>query len=64
MGSHLVVAAPEPFDQDLRIASILEPLHCQAFVAELAVKALVQAILPGLSRIDRDGRDVRVVEPA
>ena len=36
--SHLVVLTPELFDQDLRIDAVLEPLHRQALVAELAIE--------------------------
>ena len=58
MRSHLVVAAPELLDHDFGIDPILEPFHRQALVAELAVEAFVQSILPWLARIDRDGLDV------
>lgn len=34
----LVVLTPEVFHQDLRICTVLEPLHAQALIPELAVE--------------------------
>ena len=64
MRTHLVVLTPELLDQDLRINPVLEPLHTQTLVAELAVKRLVRAVLPGFSRIDKRRVDVLACEPA
>ena len=58
MWSPLFIAAPERFDHDFGIDPVLEPFHRQALVAELAVEALVQSILPRLAGIYRDGLDV------
>ena len=64
MRTHLVVLAPELLDQDLRIDSVLEPLHAETLIAELAVERLVGAILPGFAGIDEGGVDVLACEPA
>ena len=64
MRSNLVEPSSEVFDQDLRIDSILEPLHRQALIAELAVEAFMQSVLPGLARVDQRGLDVLAPEPA
>ena len=63
MRSNLVVLTPELLDQNLRIDPILEPLHAQTLVAELAVERFVRAVLPRLARIDVGGVDVRDAEP-
>ena len=41
MGSDLVVTLAPVFDSDLRIDSVLEPLHPETLVPELSVEALV-----------------------
>ena len=41
MRADLVELTPEVFDQDLRINPILEPLHIQALVSELAVEGFI-----------------------
>ena len=64
MGSDLIVLTPEFLNQDLRINPVLEPLHTQTLIAELAVERLVRAVLPGFSRIDEGGVDVLACEPA
>ena len=63
MGSDLVVALPPVFDCDLRIDSVLEPLHSETLVSELPVEALVGSVLPGLSRVDGGGLDSRLAQP-
>lgn len=63
MWSNLVELPPELFDQDLRIDSVLEPLHAKTLVSELAVEALVRAVLPGLAWIDVRGVDVGFGDP-
>ena len=40
-----------------------EPLEARAFVAELAVEALVGAVLPGFARIDVRGVNPGIDEP-
>ena len=64
MRTHLVVLTPELLDQDLRIDSVLEPLHAETLIAELAVERLVGAVLPGFSGIDEGSVDVLACEPA
>src|SRR6185437_13429726 len=61
--THVVEVTPELLDHYLRVDPILEPLHAQTLVAELAVEGLVRAVLPGLARIDVGGIDVRLREP-
>lgn len=63
MRSHLVVLTPELLDRDLRIDSISEPLHAQAFIAELSVERLIVPVLPRLTRIDMRRVDVRLGQP-
>jgi hypothetical protein len=59
MRTDFVVLAPEVFNQDLRINPVLEPLHPQALIAELAVEGFIHAILPGLTWIDQRRIDLR-----
>jgi len=61
--SNLVVELPPVFDCNLRIDSILEPLHPEALVSELPVEALVRSVLPGLPGVDRRGLDPGLQEP-
>lgn len=63
MGSNLVVLTPPVFDDDLRIDSVSEPLHRQAFIAELAVERFVRAVLPRLAGFNVCGVDVGLCEP-
>ena len=53
MRTDFVELAPEVFDQDLRINPVLEPLHRQTLIAELAVEGFIHTVLPGLARIDQ-----------
>ena len=64
MRSDLVVLAPEVFNQDLRIDSILESLQAQALISELAVERFVRSILPWLARFDVRCIDVCLRQPA
>ena len=61
--SHQVVVLPPSLDDDLRLAAGAEPFHAQAFVAKLAVEALVGAVLPGLAGVDQGDLDVRLDDP-
>ena len=58
----VVVAAPD-LDNDLRLRPASEPFERQALVTELAVEALVFAVLPRFVRIDLCALDARVGEP-
>ena len=44
---------PPLLDQNLRVASVFEPMHRQALIAKLPVEALVRSVLPGLARLDQ-----------
>jgi hypothetical protein len=48
MRTHLVVMAPPSFDDHLRFGSRSKPLEAQALVAEFAIEAFRDAVLPGL----------------
>ena len=59
-----LVEMPAPgFDHGLGLGAREEPLHAQAFVAELAVEALADAVLPRLARIDQGGLDALIGDP-
>ena len=62
MGSDLVVLPPELFDQYLRIGAVLEPLHRQALITQLAVERLVGSVLPRLAGINVRRIDVRFID--
>ena len=53
MRAHLVVMASPFFDQYLRFGARTKPFEAQTLVAELAVEALRDAILPSPSAEDR-----------
>ena len=63
MRPHVIVMAPPDFDEDARFGAAAKPFHAQALVAELAVEALVVAVLPRLAGIDQGGVDLRFGEP-
>src|SRR6266508_653430 len=63
MRPDVIVMAPPDFDEDASFGAAAEPFHVQAFVAELAVEALVIAVLPRLAGIDQGGVDLRFGEP-
>ena len=50
-------------DDDLCLCTRPEPLDAQALVAQLAVEALVVAVLPGLAGIDQRRADAGMGEP-
>ncbi len=64
MGPNLVVHPSPILDCDLRIDSVHKPLHPEALVSKLSVEALVRAVLPRLSRIDRRSVDAGVLKSA
>ena len=53
MGPNLIVHPPPLVDCDLRIDSVLEPLHPEAFISELPIEALIGPVLPWLRWVDR-----------
>jgi hypothetical protein len=63
MRAHRVVVLAPGLDHDLRLRPRPEPFEAQALVAELAIEALVDAILPGLAGIDQRRRDALIDEP-
>ena len=63
MRSDLVVVPPPGLDDDLRLGSAAEPFEAQAFVAELAVEALRNTILPGLAGLDQRRADPLTHDP-
>ena len=63
MRAHLVEVPPPVFDHDLRLGARPEPFEAQALVAELAVEALRDAILPGLAGIDQCRVDALLDDP-
>jgi hypothetical protein len=46
MRPHRVVVPTPSLDDDLRLGARAEPFEAEALVAELAVEALVDAVLP------------------
>jgi hypothetical protein len=52
MRADLVVVAASGFDDGLGIGAREEPFHAQALVAELAIEALADAVLPRLAGVD------------
>src|ERR1700693_4543326 len=57
MRTHLVIMPPPGLDDHPRLGAGTEPFEAEAFVAELAIEALYDAILPGLPRLDQCGAD-------
>ena len=64
MRPDLVVLPPELLDEDLRIDPILEPLHAQALVPELAIEGFVRSVLLRLAGVDVSGVDICFHQPA
>src|SRR4029077_15099779 len=61
--THLVVVAPPSLDDHLRLGTRTKPFEVQALVAELAVEALRDAILPRLARLDQCRADALSDDP-
>lgn len=51
MRSNGIVVAPPLLDHNLRFRARSKPFKAQAFISELAVEALVRAVLPRLAGI-------------
>ena len=64
MWSNLVVLTPERLDKNFRIHSVLEPVHRQTFIAKLAIKRFIQAILPRLARVNAGSVDLCLTKPS
>jgi hypothetical protein len=63
MRPHFVVVPPPCFDDDLRLGARTEPFEAQALVAELAVEAFRDAILPRLAGLDQRRADALRDDP-
>jgi hypothetical protein len=63
MRANLVVVAPPGLDHDLGLGARQEPFEAQALVAELAVEALADAVLPGLAGVDQRRLDTLIGHP-
>src|SRR6266702_1273760 len=50
--ANLIVVTPPGLDHDLGLSTRQEPFEAQALVAELAVEALADAVLPRLAGVD------------
>ena len=59
-----VVVVPTPgFDHDPRLGAAAEPFEAPALVAELAVEALVVAVLPGFAGVNQRRFDALLAQP-
>src|SRR6202040_3432718 len=63
MRTHLVVVPPPSFDDHLRLGTRTKPFEAQTLVAELAVEALRDAILPRLAGLDKCRADALRDDP-
>ncbi len=59
MRSHFVVVTEPLLYAHLRFGAVPKPLQGEVLVTELPVERFVGAVLPGLSRIDEGGLDLR-----
>ena len=63
MRTDLVEVPPPLFDQNLRLGARTKPFEAQTLVAELAVEALRDAILPRLAGFDQCHTDALRDDP-
>jgi len=63
VGADLVVVLAPRLDDRGGLLAVAKPFHAQARVAQLAVEALVGAVLPRLARVAQDAVDARGGEP-
>ena len=63
MRTYLVEVSPPFFDQNLRLGARTKPFEAQTLVAELAVEALRDAILPRLAGFDQCRADALRDDP-
>jgi len=65
MRPHGVVVLTPTLDDNFCFGARAEPFEAEAFVAELAVEALGDAILPGLAGLDQRGANevLRLLRP-
>ena len=57
MGTDRIVVLSPSLDQHLRLLQSVEDFHVQKFVSELAIEALVVAVLPGTAGLDVERLD-------
>ena len=60
---HVIVMPPPRFDDHLRLGARSKPFEAQALVAELAVEAFRDAILPRLAGLDQRRADPLCDDP-
>src|ERR1700741_3609360 len=63
MRTHLVVVPPPCFDEHFRLGTRMKPFEAQALIAEFAVEAFRDAILPRLARLDQCRSDALRDDP-
>ena len=63
MWSCCVIEQSPIFDQDLRLAQIIEDFTGQQLISELRVKTLAVTVFPGATWLDIERSDVQVFEP-
>jgi len=63
MRTYLVEVSPPFFDQNLRLGARTKPFEAQTLVAELAIEALRDAILPRLAGLDQRRADALRDDP-
>ena len=63
VGSDGIVLAPPLLDQHVRLRQRVEDLPVQQLVPELAVEALVVAVLPRAARLDKERLDAHAPQP-
>ncbi len=60
----LVVVLSPRLDDDFGFGPASKPFQAQALVSELAVEALIQAVLPGFARVNQGGGNAVREQPA
>lgn len=63
MRTNVVVVTAPLLDDNAGLLAAAEPFDAQAFVPELAIEALVGAVLPRLGRVDVGGVDTGLNKP-
>src|SRR6516165_986805 len=63
MRTHLIVVPPPSLDDDLRLGARTKPFGAQTLVAELAIEALCDAILPRFAGLDQRRGDALRDDP-
>lgn len=63
MRPNLVVVASPTFNNDLRLPQGVKDFSIEQFVPELAIEALVVAVLPGTAWLDEEGLHPKPLQP-